>query len=122
MVKMTPAEEKNGADGPSEAELAALKYRFWLNFIRTVANSYVDELPGDKRRNIMVWRLAETMLKAAEVGLAGMPPHKCGSFGRAALSVLKHHKGVTERPLSFVEDRDSALKALNRPLVARDDQ
>jgi hypothetical protein len=119
---MRPAEEKNGADGPSEATLAALKYRFWLNFIRTVAKSYVDELPGDKRRNIMVWRLAETMLKAAEVALAGMPPQKCGSFGRTALSTLKDHEDVTETPLSFVEDRDSALKALNRPLVARDNQ
>ena len=103
--------EGDHADQTGQAELDGLVYRFWLTFIRQIAEPHLQGSGGGKRHNLMERQLAETVEKAAELALAGTPPHKCGSFGRAALMVVRRDAKRVESPLGFAIANGSAPAA-----------
>ena len=98
---MSIAIEVSEPDQVEQADVAGLVYRFWLNFIRQITEPHLQRLGGGKQHNLMDQQLAETVEKAVELALAGTPPHKCGSFGRAALMVVRRDAKRVESPLGF---------------------
>ena len=108
---MSIAGEGSERDQAEQAELAGLVYRFWLSFIRQITAPHLEGSRGGKQHNLMDRQLAETVEKAAELALAGTPPHKCGSFGRAALMVMRRDAERVESPLGFNVERDFAPAA-----------
>lgn len=102
---MSIAVEVSDTDQAGQVEVAGLVYRFWLNFIRQITEPHLQSSGGGKQHNLMDQHLAETVEKAVELALAGTPPHKCGSFGRAALMVVRRDAKRVESPLGFPIER-----------------
>lgn len=98
---MSIAVEGSETDQAGQVEVAGLVYRFWLTFIRQITEPHLQSSGGGKQHNLLDQHLAETVEKAVELALAGTPPHKCGSFGRAALMVVRRDAKRIESPLVF---------------------
>ena len=113
---MSLAVEGSARDQARQAEVAGLVYRFWLIFIRQITEPHLQRSGGGKQHNLLDRHLAETVEKAVELALAGTPPHKCGSFGRAALMVVRRDAKRVESPLGSVVEPGTRPAA---PLVSR---
>ncbi len=98
-------------DQAKQAELASLVYRFWLTFIQQITEPHLQRSGEGKQQDIMERQLAETIEKAVGLALAGTPPHKCGSFGRAALMVVRRNAKRVDSPLGFAREGDLAPAA-----------
>jgi len=103
-------------DQAGQVEVAGLVYRFWLTFIRQITEPHLQRSGGGEQHNLLDQHLAETVEKAVELALAGTPPHKCGSFGRAALMVVRRDAKRVESPLGFAVEPGLAPAV---PLVGR---
>ncbi len=91
--------EKTGDDAPDGTEAATLVQRFWLSFIRSIAEPHLAEDGGSEMRELLDGSLAENVDKAVAAALQGLPPHRCGSFGRAALSVMRSREKRGGEPI-----------------------
>lgn len=90
---MSAAFEMTDHEAPVDGRAETLVQRFWLSFIRSIAELHLADEYGSDKRELLEGRLAENVDKAVAAALQGLPPHQCGSFGRAALSVMRdRHK------------------------------
>jgi hypothetical protein len=97
---MSEGLKRTGAEAGENAEVEALVHRFWLNFIRILVEPHLaDSAQGqadEPADQLMERRLAENIDKAVDAALSGRPPHRCGSFGRAALTLLRNRHGADD--------------------------
>jgi hypothetical protein len=93
---MSEGLEWTGAEAGGNAEVEALVHRFWLTFIRTLAEPHLAAMAQGQADELLEKRLAENIDKAVEAALSGRPPHRCGSFGRAALTLLRSRHGADD--------------------------
>ncbi|MDH3473691.1 MAG: hypothetical protein OEM59_08360 [Rhodospirillales bacterium] len=112
---MSEGLERTGAEAGGNAEVEALVHRFWLTFIRTLAEPHLAALEQGQADEIadplMERRLAENIDKAVEAALSGRPPHRCGSFGRAALTLLRSRHGADDGAPWLADGEDPAPPA-----------
>jgi hypothetical protein len=114
---MSEGLEWTGAEAGGNAEVEALVQRFWLTFIRTLAESHLAASAQGQADEVLERRLAENIDKAVAAALSGRPPHRCGSFGRAALTLLCSRPGADEGPLLLADREDPASAARSASLV-----
>ncbi len=98
---MSEVLEMTDHDAPADGEAATLVQRFWLSFIRSIAEPHLAEESDSEMRDLLEGRLAENVDKAVAAALRGLPPHRCGSFGRAALSVMRSREKLGVDPVRF---------------------
>lgn len=96
--------ENRRLEASGETDISGLVYRFWLSFIREITEPHLEESGRDKLRNLIEERLAENIEKATEMALSGTPPHRCGSFGRAALSVVRGRTAMSDQSPALLYD------------------
>ena len=87
-----------GQEAPADGEAETLVHRFWLSFIQSITEPHLAEANGSDTRRLLEGRLAENVDKAVVAALEGRPPHMCGSFGRAALSVMRSRDKLDDEP------------------------
>ena len=104
--------EMTGHDAPADGDAATLVQRFWLNFIRSIAEPHLAEEGGSGRRELLEGRFAENVDKAVAAALEGRPPHRCGSFGRAALSVMRSREKPVDDPVRYPDGEDLPGRSL----------
>ena len=119
---MSLAVQDIGSDQERQTDVTGLVYRFWLTFIRQITEPHLKKSGRSKQRNLMDRQLAETVDKAVDLALSGTPPHRCGSFGRAALMVVRGDAKRAESPLGFAMEPASTVTALEESLTLRAEQ